>query len=103
LAELGGPVQIEQDEFAAIRWKLGIQGRNDCARADGKVDDGLESQEWCKATQAFFPSKARDLMLQRVGQEIGLPSAVDRKRIIFERIELRQHAEPRGLGKGREY
>jgi hypothetical protein len=36
LAKFGAPVHVEQHEFAAIRWELRIQGRNDRARRDGE-------------------------------------------------------------------
>ena len=43
-----------------------------------------------------------DLRLQRVGQPEGLARAVDGKRVVLERVELRQVAQPRRLGKRRQ-
>ena len=38
--------------------------------------------------------EALDLALQRIGQPIRLAGAVDRERVVLERVELRQDAEP---------
>ena len=40
------------------------------------------------------------LLLDGVGQAIGLARAVDRKRVVLERVELRHGVEPGGVGKG---
>ena len=70
---------------------------------DRKVDNGLKGQQRRQPVQAFLAGKAGDLLLQRLGYEIGLAGAIHREGIIFERIELGHDAKPCGLRKGGKY
>ena len=101
-AQLCGAVQIEQHEFAAVSRQVRVQGRDDRAGGHREIHHGLECQDRRKLIQPPVAPVAGDALLQRHGQLVRLPGRIDRERIVLERIEFGQHAQPGGLCKRRQ-
>ena len=68
-----------------------------------RIENGLEGQNRGNVFERGIVRQAHDLILQRLRQAVALAAAVDRKRVVFERVEFGHDAQPRRLGKGRQH
>ena len=99
-AELGGAIEVEQHELAAVRRQQGIEARNHRPRAHREVATdwnvrigGRRSSLPCWAAVARRSCSAT---VRRCDWRAPLTG----KRIVLEGIELGHDAEPRRLGEG---
>ena len=100
--ELRRAVDVEQHEFAAVGRQVRVECRDDRRGADREIHDGLEGQHWRQALEHAVARVGCDLLLQRAREPERLARPVHGEGVVLERIELRHHAEPRGLGEGGE-
>ncbi|MCY1530195.1 hypothetical protein D9M68_653730 [compost metagenome] len=101
--ELGGAVQVEQHQIAAVGRQAGVKGVDQRAGADREVQHRVERQDGRQLVQGALALPGGDVLLQHAGQLIRLARRVHRKRVVLERIELRHDAQPGCLGEGRQY
>ena len=101
--ELDGAVDIEQHDLAAVVGQFLVQRAQDGGRAHGEVDHRLKGQHRRQRAQPAGARQPVDLRLQGIGQPVRLPRAIDRERVVLERVELRRDAEPGRVGKRRQH
>jgi len=101
-AEALAPIEVEQDDLAAIGRQPLVQGGQHGRGGHRGIHDRLEGQHRRQRTEPPRGGQPVDLDLQRRGQPVRLPRGVHGEGIVLEGVEFRLDVEPGRLGEARQ-
>ncbi len=99
-AENRAAIDVEQHQLAAVGRQEVVEVGDDGAGADRVVHHRLEGECRREGRQFTAGRQLAHLLLNGVGQPVGLTCPIDREGVVFERVEFGHDAEPGRVGKG---